>query len=159
MPQLDFSTFAPQLIWLAITFGALFLILTFAILPRISGTLETRHRRIEDDLAAAERLRDDAAQALEAYEEALSDARSKAVSLAQQVRQEMQSEMDRQKAEVDREIATRMAEADTRISAAQNQAMANVNDMVASLVVDVVEAVARKSVDQSKVDAAVSAQR
>lgn len=159
MPQLDFSTFAPQLIWLAITFGALFLILTFAILPRIGGTLETRHRRIEDDLAAAERLRDDAAQALEAYEEALSEARSKAVSLAQQVRQEMQSEMDRQKAEVDREIATRMAEADTRISAAQNQAMANVNDMVASLVVDVVEAVARKSVDQSKVDAAVSAQR
>ncbi len=156
MPQLDFTTFSAQLVWLAIAFGSLFVVLTFAILPRIGGTIATRQRRISDDLAAAERLRDEAGQALAAYEEALSDARSKAVSLAQEVRQEMQAEMDRQKAAVDQQLATRMAEADARIAAAQEEAMANINDMVSTLVVDVVEAVARKSVDRASVDAALS---
>ncbi len=158
MPQLDITTFSTQLFWLFICFGSLFCILTFAILPRIGGGIAARHRRLEDDLAAAERLRDEAAQALSAHEEALSAARSKAVSLAQTVRQEMQAEMDKQKAEVDQQLAARMAESDARIFAAHEEAMANVSAMVGPLVVDLVEAVARKTVDPAVIDAAVAQQ-
>ena len=158
MPQLDITTFSSQLFWLVICFGSLFCVLTFAILPRIGGTIAARGRRLEDDLAAAERLRDEAAQALSAYEEALSEARSKAVSLAQSVRREMQEEMDKQKAEVDQQLAARMAEADARIHTAHEEGMANVHAMVGPLVTDLVEAVARKSIDAAVIDAAVSRQ-
>ena len=55
MPQLDVSTFPPQLVWLLITFGALFLIVWKVALPRIVDVRDNRQRRIEDDLACRHR--------------------------------------------------------------------------------------------------------
>ncbi|HHI81664.1 MAG TPA: F0F1 ATP synthase subunit B', partial [Rhizobiales bacterium] len=42
MPQLDTSTFMPQLVWLAITFFVLYVIMTRLALPRIGGAIEQR---------------------------------------------------------------------------------------------------------------------
>jgi len=36
MPQLDIGTYAPQLIWLAIVFIALYLVMSWRVLPRIA---------------------------------------------------------------------------------------------------------------------------
>jgi F-type H+-transporting ATPase subunit b len=45
MPQLDFSTFSPQLIWLVITFLGLYLLMSRVALPRIGGVIEQRQSR------------------------------------------------------------------------------------------------------------------
>ena len=55
MPQLDLATFPPQLIWLAITFVALYLVMAYAGLPRMGGIIEKRRARIADDLDKAQR--------------------------------------------------------------------------------------------------------
>ena len=60
MPQLDISTYPPQLVWLLITFVALYLVVWKVALPRIVDVRESRQRRIEDDLGKAETLRTEA---------------------------------------------------------------------------------------------------
>ena len=50
MPQLDISTYPPQLVWLLITFLALYLVVWKVALPRIVDVREARQRRVEDDL-------------------------------------------------------------------------------------------------------------
>ena len=57
MPQLDISTFTPQIIWLIITFGVLYLLMAKLALPRIGSILEQRQNRIEDNLAMAQNLK------------------------------------------------------------------------------------------------------
>ena len=42
MPQFDPNTFLPQLFWLLVTFGLLYVVLGRALLPRIAGVLEAR---------------------------------------------------------------------------------------------------------------------
>ena len=111
MPQLDPASFPSQLFWLAVCFGGLFLVLSVLVLPRITRTLATRKGQIDGDLAAAEKLRADAATALAAYDEALQQARNNALALAQDMRAEIQAETDRQKAELDAKLAAEAAQA------------------------------------------------
>ncbi|MDA0676265.1 MAG: F0F1 ATP synthase subunit B', partial [Proteobacteria bacterium] len=54
MPQLATGDFVPQLVWLAITFIALYVVMWRVALPRIVDVLEERQRRIDDDLLMAE---------------------------------------------------------------------------------------------------------
>ena len=141
MPQLDPSTFGSQLFWLLVCFGALYLVLSFIVIPRISNTLAARAETLEGDLAEAEKLRGQAETALKAYEDALAEARSRALSLAQEMRAEVQAETDRQKAELDSKLAEQAAAADAALMKSRDAAMAGLKDAAAELVGDVIEAI------------------
>ena len=52
MPQLNLADFSPQLIWLVITFPALYLVMLKIALPHIGYVLQERPDRITDDRAA-----------------------------------------------------------------------------------------------------------
>ncbi len=141
MPQLDPSTFGSQLFWLLLCFGALYLVLSFIVIPRISKTLATRTETLEGNLAEAEKLRGQAETALKAYEDALAEARSRALALAQEMRAEVQAETDRQKAELDAKLAEQAAAADATLMSARDAAMAGLTDAAAGLVGDVMQAI------------------
>ena len=78
MPQLDISTFTPQLFWLAIWFVILYLLMAKLALPRVNRLIETRRQRREGDLARAAQLKADAEAASAAYQKALAEARAQA---------------------------------------------------------------------------------
>jgi F-type H+-transporting ATPase subunit b len=52
-PPLDVGTFAPQLVWLALTFALLYVLLKRAVLPRVGEVIEERSDRVKRDLAQA----------------------------------------------------------------------------------------------------------
>ena len=93
-PPFDATTFGSQLLWLAITFAALYLLMSRVALPRIGEILEVRRDRIEGDLAEADRLRQKTDQAIAAYEAALAEARQKAHGIAEDTRSELKREME-----------------------------------------------------------------
>ncbi len=70
-PPFDATTFASQLLWLAITFGVLYYLMARVAVPRIAGIIEDRRDRIASDLDMADRLKTDSEEALAAYEKAL----------------------------------------------------------------------------------------
>ena len=141
MPQLDPSTFGSQLFWLLVCFGALYLVLSFIVIPRIAKTLAARAETLEGNLAEAENLRVQAEAALKAYEDALAEARSRALVLAQEMRADVQAETDRQKAELDTKLAEQAAAADAVLMKSRDAAMAGLKDAAAALVDDVIEAI------------------
>jgi F-type H+-transporting ATPase subunit b len=52
-PPFDSTHFMSQLIWLAITFGALYLLMSRVALPRVAAILKERSDKIASDLDAA----------------------------------------------------------------------------------------------------------
>ena len=130
-PPFDPNNFAPQLIWLALTFVVLYLILARVALPRIGEVLDERRDRVQRDLDAAERFKADTDKALAAYEKALSDAHGKASSMAKDMRDKLTAESNKERAQVESELAAKLTEAEGRIANTKAKALQSVNDIAA----------------------------
>lgn len=116
MPQLQIGDFAPQLIWLAITFIALYLFLSKVALPKVGSVLEERAGRIANDLTQAQRLKDETEKAIMAYEQALADARNKAKGITQKTQAELSKALDAERARLEQALAAKTAEAEAEIA-------------------------------------------
>lgn len=130
-PPFDPASFGSQLLWLAITFAALYLLMSRVALPRIGSILETRRTRIEGDLKEAERLRQETEKAAAAYEAALAEARKNAHGIAEETRAGIKADIDGRRADVEAGLSKRVAEAETRIQADKDAALANVGSIAA----------------------------
>lgn len=128
-PPFDPSTFASQILWLAIAFGALYLLMSRIALPRIGEILEVRRDRIEGDLAEADRMRQKTDQALEDYETALADARSKAHGIAEETRAKVKADQDDKRQKVEADLSAKVSEAEARILKTKTAALENVGDI------------------------------
>ena len=106
MPQLDLSTFPPQLAWLLITFLALYLVVWKVAMPRIVDIRDSRQQRIEDDLGKAETLREEAKIVLAALEKSHADAAAE----AQGIHRDMAQSIAEARAKLQDETAVRLSE-------------------------------------------------
>jgi F-type H+-transporting ATPase subunit b len=128
-PPLDPSTFVPQLFWLALSFGLLYVLLKRLALPRVGEVIEERRERIDRDIAKAEALKSETEQALVSYERALGEARAKASAIAKDMHARLTAEADAERARIDAQIAQQIADAEARIGQERGRAMAGVRDI------------------------------
>jgi len=115
MPQLNPLDWAPQIIWLVITFSILYVLMKRVALPRIGSVIEARHARIAGDIEAADKLRRETQEAIAAYEQALAEAKARAHAIAQEASNKLKAEMAAERAALDRDLAARSVEAEKRI--------------------------------------------
>jgi F-type H+-transporting ATPase subunit b len=158
MPQLNPEFFGPQLVWLTITFVALYLVLSKLVLPRITDVLEARQNRIADDLDQAEQLRKDSEKVLAEYEASLAEARDKAHALSLETHAKVATDSERRKAELESRLEAQAQEANIRIQAAKSAALANVREVSAETAQAAIEHLAGLSVSDEALHAAVDAE-
>ncbi|MFQ5625883.1 MAG: ATP F0F1 synthase subunit B [Methyloligellaceae bacterium] len=156
MPQLELHDFAPQLIWLAVSFISLYLIMARVALPRIATVIEERRDRIASDLDQAEQLKQKTDEAIAAYEQALAEARAKALGIAQETREALAAEVDAEKAQAGKQIDEKTAEAEKRIAQAKSDALAHVNEVAADVAEAIVKDLIGGKLTKPEVNQAVS---
>lgn len=156
MPQLDFSLWPPQLIWLAITFTALYFIMARVALPRIAGVIEHRRDRIANDLDRAQEFRDKSEQARADYETALKEARGQAHSIAQETRDRLASLTERQHAMSEAALANKIEEAEASIAATKAQVLSRLDEIAVETAGQVVESLIGKAAKAAQIKRAVS---
>ncbi len=156
MPQLDPSAFMPQLIWLAITFIALYFIMTKLALPRIGGAIEQRRSKIADDLDAAQNLKHETEKAIAAYEAALADARAKAHAIAQETRDALSAEVEAERVKTEADLAEKLAGAEKTINDSKAKALGEVQAVATSLAGHIVSELTGVKVTRPEISKAVS---
>jgi F-type H+-transporting ATPase subunit b len=159
MPQLNPLDWAPQLIWLLLTFGVLYLLMVWIALPRIGAVIETRAAHIAADLASADKLRRETEEAIAAYEQALAEAKQKAHAIVEEGRAKLKAESDAERAKLDKELAAKAAEAEARIEKAKASAMKEVNAVAADVASDIVHRLIGTAPAKADIEKAVSAAR
>lgn len=138
MPQLDVNTWPPQLFWLAVTFLVLYFIISKIVIPRTGGVIEGRKNQIDSDLAAAQRFKADTDKAVAEYEKSLADARGKAHGIAQETRNKLSAEVDKERSKLDGQLAAKIAEAEKTIQATRAKALASVTDLATDIATEIV---------------------
>lgn len=157
LPQLAVETFAGQLFWLAISFALLFALLTFFIIPRIRGVLETRRARIQGDLAAAATAKGAADAALKAYEKAVADARARGRALADDTRKATKTDTDAKRAAAEAGLTAKIAEAEAQVAATKTEALANIRSVAADTAAEIYARLTGESVTAADAAGAVDA--
>jgi F-type H+-transporting ATPase subunit b len=152
MPQLDVNAWPPQLFWLAVTFLVLYFIISKVVIPRTGGVIAGRQNQIDSDLNSAQRFKADTDKAVAEYEKALAEARDKAHGIAQETRNALTAEVDKERGKLDGELAGKIADAEKSIQATRSRAMASVADLATEIAADIVSQLTGTSV--TKADAA-----
>lgn len=145
LPQLEADTFPSQIVWLLITFFALYAFFSSFALPKIGGVIEERSDRIADDLDKAAELNAQAQEAEREYERALADARAKSSAIAAETRKALDAEIAKMQADTDERLAAKVSEAEARIAAAQE----NIGEQMKTAAVDVAGALVAQLIDEA----------
>jgi len=159
MPQLDFSGYAPQIVWLAITFVALYILMSRVALPRIATVIEHRRDRIASDLDAAARLKEETDEVIAAYEAELAEARGRAHQIAAETRDKLNTELAEERAEVEAGLAKKTAEAEKRIADTKAKALAEVDSAAADAAGEIITSLTGLKPSKAEIDEAVVSAR
>ena len=159
MPQLNPADWAPQLIWLLITFGILYVLMAWVALPRIGAVIDKRAAKIAADLDAAEKNKRETEDAIAAYEQALTEAKQKAHAIVDEGRAKLKAQTDAERAKLDKELADKASEAAARIEKARDSAMKDVNAVATEAAADIVKQLIGVTPSNEDLQKAVTAAR
>jgi F-type H+-transporting ATPase subunit b len=155
MPQLNPESFPSQLFWLAVTFVVLYLLMAWVGIPRLSGVIEARRRRREDDLARAADMQAEAEAANQAFQRGMAEARAQAQAVLKETSDRLAAEAAERQRALAAALAEQVDEAERRIAATKQQALAEVRGIAVDVGRSVVEKLTGAAPNNARVAAAV----
>jgi F-type H+-transporting ATPase subunit b len=155
-PPFETATFPSQLLWLAITFGALYYFMSKKALPAVGAVIENRKARIARDLDDAAAMQQQADAAAAAHARMLSEARRDAQAVAQAARDRLTADSDARRKTLEGELAAKLAAAEAQIAATRTQAMTNVGAIARDAASAIFERLLGRPADASAIDSAIA---
>jgi len=157
MPQLDPAVFLPQIFWLFVIFGLIYLFIAYSAAPRITQVLERRQDQISSDLEEASGLQAEAETARVAHEKALEEARTKAILMVTAKREAIKSDVEAEYAKLTEKLGGELAAAEATISAARDKALGEIQAMSADISKEIIQSVSGLELDEKTVSKRVAA--
>ncbi|MGE0739920.1 MAG: F0F1 ATP synthase subunit B' [Hyphomonadaceae bacterium] len=136
-PPFDISLFSSQLIWFAITFAVLYVIVSRFIIPSVSTVLEQRAGTLKSDLDTAASKSAEAEAARAAMEKAVAKARADARAMVEAARADMTAKLTAEQEAAETRLTARIEAAEAKVDAARKTALAQVPALADGLARDI----------------------
>jgi F-type H+-transporting ATPase subunit b len=158
MPQLDFANplTKAQVIWGAIIFVVLYLLLSRWGLPQVASVLAEREGKIAGDLEAARAAKARADAAIAELGEATAKSRAEAMSAINAANEKAKEAAAAQAAALTAQLDTQIAQAETQIAAARTSAMSALNQAARETAENVIVRLTGAAPDAAALDRAVA---
>ena len=144
MPQINQLADAAysQFFWLLLVLAILYFGIGRMMLPKIQSTVDSRDRRIADDLAAAQGARAAAEETEAAYRARMDESRAEALKVAQAAKVSSAKATEERMRSASEEIGTRVDAAEARIRTAADAALTEIEGVAAEAAREMVERLA-----------------
>ena len=155
MPQLNPEFWVSQIVWLVITFGVLYLVLSKLILPKISNNLEARKSQIAENIETAEEQRKESDQKLKDYEKIINDAKIEAKNIFNQTREKILRDINNKKESLKKEIDEEINKAEKEILDFKKKSPEKINKIAIETSADLIKQIIGAEVNNSSISAIV----
>ena len=153
MPQLDFSTFLPQIFWLFISLSFLYIVLSRYALPRVSDVIEERKDIIAQDIDSAKEYSVESEKAIEELNLKLSEAKKSSQNLINKSIQDIKEDSEIKKSSLIKKINNEISEAEGEIKEKKETALAEISSISESLAIEMLESLSVGEIDKGKIAA------
>ena len=153
MPQLDFSTFLPQIFWLFISLSFLYIVLSRYALPRVSDVIEERKDIIAQDIDSAKEYSEESEKSIEELNLKLSEAKTSSQNLINKSIQDIKENSEIKKSSLIKEINNEISEAEGEIKEKKETALAEISSISESLAIEMLESLSVGEIDKGKITA------
>ena len=158
MPQLNPEFWISQIVWLVITFGILFIVLSKFILPKISDNLETRKSQILENIENAEKQREESEKKLKEFDKIIVESKNKAKNLFNDARQKVLDDVNKKKAALEKNIDDEVNAAEQEIDQLKKSSHEKITKIAIETSSDLVKQLIGEEVNNSSVSAIVEEQ-
>ena len=151
------TIFYSQLFWLLVVFGIIYFVIGRGMVPKIQSVVEDRDRKIAEDLAAAQRAREQAEASEEVYRARIEASRSEALKVAQEAKHQAALDTEKKLKAVDAKISKRVTEAEEKIRAAAEAARRELEPVAAEAASELVMKLTGQKIAPKDAEPAVKA--
>ena len=151
MPQLDFSTFLPQIFWLFISLSFLYIVLSRYALPRVSDVIEERKDIIAQDIDSAKKFSSETELAIEELNMKLSEAKINSQSLMNDSLQEIKVSNEEKKAILLKEINDDIVAAEAKILEKKEESLSEISSVSEDIAIEMLGNLSIGEIDKEKV--------
>ncbi len=155
MPQLNTEFWISQIFWLIITFGALFIVLSKIILPKISNNLESRKSQILENIEKAEKQREESENKIKEFDKIILDTKIKAKNYLSEARQKILQDINKKKETLENEINKEIDLAEKEINELKKNAPDKINKIAIETSSDLLKQIIGIEVNKSSLTAIV----
>ncbi|GAO39371.1 ATP synthase subunit b [Sphingomonas changbaiensis NBRC 104936] len=139
MPQFEVVNFAPQFVWLVISFAILYFGIVQFTVPKIGRVIGEREQTVSDDIQSAEAAKAEADRIEADYAASVAAAREQAREALNAARGQAAKAVEQRLAAANEEVERKQNAAQTQLDAARAKALADIEAVAAEAAADIVE--------------------
>ena len=128
MPQFNVESFPSQIFWLFISFGFLYMFVTFVILPRIRENIRLRKNKISNDIEIATATRNQTLKMIDEYNKKINDAKNKAKNIIKNSAKKTQEDFNNQIETVKNQIESKILNTEQKIKEQKQEIEKNIEE-------------------------------
>tara|TARA_Y100001970_G_scaffold92880_1_gene117180 strand:+ start:464 stop:1051 length:588 start_codon:yes stop_codon:yes gene_type:complete len=156
MPQLNPEFWISQIVWLVITFGALYVILSKVILPKISNNLESRRSQILENIEIAEKQREESEEKLKEFDKIILNSKLEAKNLFNEARQKVLNEIDKKRSEMEKNLEEEISSAEKEIQSLNNNSTENIKKIATETSLSLIQQLIGEEMNRESISSVVN---
>ena len=158
MPQLNPEFWVSQILWLVLTFGILYIVLSKLILPKISDNLESRKSQILENIETTENQREESENKIKQFEKIILESKIEAKNYFNEKRQKILEDISKKRIALEKDIDGEINAAEEEINKLKNASDEKINKIAIETSSELIKKIIGEEVNSSSISAIVEDQ-
>jgi len=158
MPQLNPEFWVSQIVWLILTFGILYILLSKLILPKISDNLESRKSQILENIEIAETQREESEKKRKEFEKIILESKLEAKNYFNEARQKILDDINKKRISLEKDIDEEINAAEQEVNNLKTTSSEKIKNIAAETSSELIKQLIGEEANSSSISAIVEEQ-